>query len=84
MKQPRTTFLHVLWCALMATFKKRIQPYWWLWSLLAALEQRVAMGDLNKDVVQGKRTVACKEESITEFNCPGQESLKPGAFSSPS
>lgn len=55
----------------------------WLWSLLAALEERVAVGDLNKDGVWGKRAVVCKEESITEVNCTGQESLKPGSFLAP-
>lgn len=47
-----------------------MQSFCWLWSLLAALEERVAMGDLSKDVVQGKRAVVCKE-SITELNCTG-------------
>lgn len=54
------------------------------WSLLRALEERVAMGDFNRDIVQGKRAAVCKEELITEFNCTGQESLKPGSILFPS
>lgn len=56
----------------------------WLWSLLTALEERVAMGDFNNYLVWGKKAVVCKEESITEFNCTGQASFKPGRFLSPS
>jgi len=41
------------------------------------------MEDLNKEVAQGKRAVACNRELITKFNCAGQESLKPWSFLTP-
>lgn len=34
------------------------------------------MGDLNKEVAQGKRAVLCNGELITEFNCTDQKSLE--------
>lgn len=77
-KQPRTVFLPILWCTFRAMLTKRNAD------ALLALEERVAMGDFNKGGVWGKRAVVCKEKSITEVNCKGQESLKPESFLSPS
>lgn len=42
----------------------------------AALEEQVAMGDLNKEVAQGRRAAVCNGELIPEFNCAGQEFLE--------
>lgn len=65
MKQPRTAFLYIRQCTLKATLRKRNPVLCWPWSLLTALEERVAMGDFYRDVVRGKGAVVCKEELIT-------------------
>lgn len=42
-----------------------------------ALKERVAMGDVNKELEQGKRAAVYSGEFITELNCTSQISLKP-------
>lgn len=46
--------------------------------LLALAERVVAMGDLNKEVVQGKE-LYFNWDLITVFNCTGLKSFKPGS-----
>lgn len=44
---------------------------------MVALKERVAMGDVNKELEQGKRVAVYRGGLITELNCTGQIALKP-------